>query len=215
MTLLSQAPAGLLAGAVVATALMVTVSGVLAWHWLRRVLDVPRITRPPGMYMALALAWGALALGSAATIMAALLLRDHQPLAGRTQVGELRCHPTADGHVRLEIANVGASLPANREQYDGEGESCVVSVKEVALRPGLRALGLGALARIESVGSAARPTANPAWLTPVPAAPGGVLGLVVQQTRAVQIVVRADSEQRYVVVAAPGQQPALQPASVL
>ncbi len=215
MTLLSHAPAGLLAGALVATALRLTVSAVLAWHGLRRVLDVPRVPRPRGVYLALALTWGALAVGSAATIMAALLLRDHQPLAGRTQVGELRCHPAANGHVRLEIAIAGATLPATPEQYDGEGDVCVLSVKEVSLRPGLRALGLGALARIESVGTAARPTANPAWLTPLPMAPGGLLGLVVQQTRAVEIVVRPDAKQRFMLVAAPGEAPALQPVSVL
>lgn len=215
MTLLAHAPRGLLAAALIATALMMVVSSVLVWHGLRRALDVPRVPRPPGIYLALALAWGALALGSAATIMTALLLRDHRPLTGRTQVGELRCQPTADGHVRLEIAPAGSSFSDPLERYEGQGEACVVSVTEVALRPGLRALGLGALARIESVGTAPRPTANPAWLTPVPAGAAGLLGLVVQHTRAVQIVVRADSNQRFVIVAAPGQDPALQPVSVL
>jgi len=89
-----------------------------------------------------------------------------------------------------------------------------VSVKEVELRPALRALGVGTLARIDAVGVAAIPTTNPPWLTPGAAARGGLLGLVIQRTHAVQIAVPADPKQRFVVVAAPGEEPSLQPMPI-
>ena len=95
-----------------ATALMTILSCVLAWHALRRVLDIPRVPRPRGMYWALGLAWGALAVASTGTAVAALLLRDHQRLDGRTEVGELRCEPTLDGHARAELRTAGSSLSA-------------------------------------------------------------------------------------------------------
>jgi hypothetical protein len=202
---------GLLAGALTATALMMFLSCLLAWHALRRVLDIPRLPRPRGMYWALGLAWGALAVASTATAVAALLLRDHQRLDGRTEVGELRCEPTVNGRARVELRTAGSPLSAMPLRYDVDGQTCVVSVKEVELRPALRALGLGALARIDAVGSAAIPTTNPSWLTPAPAGRAGLLGLVVQRTHAVQIAVPADPKQRFVVVAAPGEDPSLQP----
>jgi hypothetical protein len=209
MTVLSHAPAGLLAGTGAAAALLALLSGLCAWHWLRRVLDVPRIPRPRAMYYALALAWGGLAAASAATTMGILLLRDHQRVAGRTELGEVRCEPTAAGHVRAEIKTAAAP-----EQYDVSGDACTISIKEIELRPGLRALGLGSLARVDAVGTLTRPTANPGWLTPAETPGPGLLGLVVRRTHAVRFVVPADPNRRFVLVAAPGQDPALQPMSI-
>jgi hypothetical protein len=204
----------LLAGAFAATLLMTVVSGVLAWHGLRRLLDVPHLPRPAGVYWALLVTWALLATGAAATTMTALLLRDNQRLNGRTEIGELRCEATATGHVSLEIRAAGAPPAAVPERYDLPGDACVVSVKEVQLRPGLWPLGVETLARVDAVGPIARPAVNPTWLTPLPASRAGVLGLVIQRTHAVQIIVPADPKQRFVVVAAPGEHPALQPTAI-
>jgi hypothetical protein len=214
MTLISQIPAGLLAAVLVATALLVFLSGLLGWHWIRRVLDVPRVPRPRGMYWALAVTWSLLAIAVSATAMAVLLLRDHHRVDGRTQIGELRCEPALNGHVRAEIRTPRISSTATPEGYDLEGDTCVVAVKEIDLRPGLKVLGLGAMARLDAVGKLARPTTNPRWLTPAAMSRPSLLGLVVQHTRAVPLVIRADAKQRFVVFAAPGQAPELQPLGI-
>jgi hypothetical protein len=214
MMLLSQTPATLLAFALFAMALLAFVSGVLGWHGLRRAFGVPRVPRPRAMYCALALAWGLLLTASAATAMSALLLRDHDRLDGPTEIGEVACEPTTEGHSRVEIRTVGGARLGNPERYEVVGDSCTLSVKEIDFRPGLRPLGLRALARVDEVGSVVRPTANPIWLTPTAAARSRVLGLVVEQTRAFRMTVPAGVNQRFVVVATPGQEPALQRAPI-
>jgi len=214
MMLLSHTPATLLATALVAMALLTFVSGVLGWHALRRAFDVPRVPRPRAMYFALALAWGLLLTASAATAMSALLLRDHDRVDGPTAIGELACQPTTQGHSRVEVNTTGRSRLGNPETYEVAGDSCTVSVKEVDFRPGLRPLGLRALARVDGVGSVVRPGVNPLWLTPRAAARPGLLGLVVGQTRTFRMTIPAGSNQRFVVVAAPGQDPVLRPAPI-
>jgi hypothetical protein len=203
MALLSVVPAKLLAGALAALALLVLCSAVLAWHGLRRVLDIPRVPRQRGIYWTLALTWGLAAAASAVTLMAALLLRDHQRLDGPTRIGELRCETAGPGRVRLEL-RAAAPSSAGPERYDVAGDACVVSVREVELRPGLRAFGVRALARVDGVGASARPTASPRWLTPDTAVGSRLLGLVVLRTRAVPVVVPPDPKQRFVLVATPG-----------
>jgi hypothetical protein len=192
MTLLSHVPGQLIGGGLVVIVLTVLSSAVIVWHGLRRIFDVPRVPRPPAVYGLLAVAWGLLATACVAIVVSALLLRDHQPLTGRTEIGEVRCETTQPGYVRAELT---AATPPGRgsERYDIAGDACVVSVQEVELRPGLKTLGLQALARVDGVGSVARPAAKPGWLT----------ALVVRSTRAVPIVVPADSK-RFVLVAVPG-----------
>jgi hypothetical protein len=206
MALLSVVPAKLLAGALVAMALLALCSAVLAWHGLRRALDIPRIPRPRGIYWALALVWSLAATASVVTVMAALLLRDHQRLDGPTRIGELRCEAAGPGRVRLELraASPSSSPSPGPERYDVAGDACVVSVREVELRPGLRALGVQALARVDGVGPSARPTSSPRWLAPDTALGARLFGLVVRSTRALPVVVPPDPKQRFVLVATPG-----------
>jgi hypothetical protein len=213
VTLFSDAPATLVAGAAVAIVLTAVVSALLAWHGLRRVLDIPRVPRPRAMYWALAVVWAVLATACAGTVMAAFLLRDHERLVGRTQIGELRCEATGPGRVRVELKTAKPSGPA-AERYDIDGDACVVSVREVELRPGLRALGIHDLARVYGVGPEALPTAGPSWLTLDTAGGARLLGLVVRRTHAVPVVVPADPKQRFVLVAAPGRDPVLEPAPI-
>jgi hypothetical protein len=209
VTLLAETPARLIGGAAAAIALTATVSILIVRHALRRLLDVPRIPRSRAIYYLLAAAWGLLVTCAAATAMAALLLRDLRPLDGRTAIGEVTCQATAPGHLRAEVT-LRAPVAAAPERYDIQGEACVVSVLEVELRPGLRALGLDVLARVDGVGALVRPSTNPRWLTPDDRPSARLLGLVVRRTRATPIVVPPDPKQRFVLVAAPGQDPALE-----
>jgi hypothetical protein len=214
VTLLTDAPAKLIGGALIALVLTTLLSVILVWHALRRVFDVPRVPRPRALYWLLTCAWGALALGFTATAMTALLLRDHRPVDGRTPIGEVTCAVTGPGHVRAELRAAAPPAGAAPERYDLQGEACVFSVKEVELRPGLQALGLQALARVDAIGPLTRPAANPGWLTPGAGTRPRMLGLVVGSTRTLPVLVPADSKQRFVLVAAPGQAPALVPASI-
>jgi hypothetical protein len=212
MTILSDVPARLIGSVLGAAVLLAVFSGVLAWHGLRRLMDVPRVPRPRAMYLALIGMWGLAATACAATAIAVLLLRDHQRLDGRTQIGEVRCERTQPGHVRMQV-KAAASPSGSPESYDIAGDTCMVSVREVELRPGLQALGVGTLARVDGVGSVTRPAANPSWLTPATAARSRLLGLVVRRTEAVSVVVPADSRQ-HAVVAAPGRAVVLEPAEI-
>ena len=198
MTLLSQLPGRLIVGALVVMGLAALFSAVLLWHACRRVFDVPRVPRPQALYWVMTASWAVLVTASVAIVVTALLLRDHQRLAGRTQIGELRCETTQPGHVRVEFK--AGTAPENMlERYDMEGDACRVSVQEVELRPGLKPFGVHALARVD-VGSLARSPAQPSWLMP----------LVVRSTRAVPVVVPADSTQRFMLMLSPGQAVALE-----
>jgi hypothetical protein len=207
---LSDVPTRLVGGVLVAGLLLALFSGVLAWHGLRRLMDVPRVPRPRAMYLVLAAMWGLTATACAATAIAVLLLRDHQRLDGRTQIGQVRCEPATPGHVRLEVTAASSSTSSSTpERYDIAGDSCTVSVREMELRPGLQALGLSTVARVHGVGPSARPEASPAWLIG-----SRLLGLVVRRTQASSVVVPADSKQRFVLFATPGHDVVLEPARI-
>jgi hypothetical protein len=208
----SDVPAAFTASVLATVVLTAAVSAVLVWHGLRRLLDVPRIPRPRALYWVMTFAWGLLGTACVATVMAALLLRDHKRLDGRTEIGVIRCEATAPGQVRVEVKTPTSSTAA-AERYDVAGETCVVSVKEIELRPALQALGVRALVRVDGVGSVVRPAAGPSWLAPDRAGGGaGLFGLVIRRTHAASVVVPADPSRRFVVVARPGQEPVLEPS---
>jgi hypothetical protein len=209
MTILSDGPARLIGGVLGAAVLLALLSGVLAWHGLRRLMDVPRVPRPAAMYLVLAGLWGLAATACAATVIAVLLLRDHKRVEGRTAIGEVRCEPGQPGHVRIEV-NGQASPSGQPERYEIAGDSCTLSVREVELRPGLQALGVTRLARVDGFGQLTRPAANPGWLTPTMPTQPGLLGLVVRRTEAVSLVVPADAKPR-ALIAAPGRGVVLEP----
>ncbi len=211
MTILSDAPAKLIAASVVTALITVVLSAILAWHGMRRALDMPRIPRPQGMYWALALGWGIAATGCLATVMTAVLLRDHTRVDGLTAIGKVRCEVTGKGRVRLEV-DTGPALLAGREQYDLDGDTCQVSVRQIELRPGLQVLGVPALARVDGVGPTTRPGMNPTWLRPQTPLGDRVLELVVRQTRAMPIVVPADPKQKFLLMATPDRDVVLQPS---
>ena len=205
MTTLSVVPTRLMGGALGLAILLTLLSGVLLWHGLRRLMDVPRVPRPGAMYLVLASLWGLTATACAAIAIAVLLLRDHQRVDGRTPIGEVRCEQTQPGRLRVEVSTAGS---AGAERYDIAGDNCTLSVKEMELRPGLHALGVRTLARVDGVGPQTRPEATPTWLTR-----SRLLGLVVRRTEAVSIVVPADSKQ-HALVAAPGRDVALEPSRI-
>lgn len=210
---LSHVP-GRMVGAMVAALLMTAaLTALLFWHWLRRAMDVPRVPKPRAMYGALALGWAGLATLTAAVLVTAFLLRDHQRVAGATPLAVLRCEPIGPGRLRMEILPLNASATRTPEHYELEGAACPASVVEVELRPGLRALGVPALARIDAVGPFARSRTNPGWLTPGAPRRPDVTALVVRQSRVVQVLVPPEPGRQFVLTAAPGQEPALSPAS--
>ena len=201
IALFSHAPLRLVIGAIVGAALAAMLAAQLGWHALRRLFGVPRVPRARATYVLMAALWGGLAVACGATVVLALILRDHQPVDGGHALVELRCQAIAPGHLRVELTAPPSPTP---EHYDLGGDACVVSLVEVELRPGLRILGLRELARVDAVGSLARPRANADWLTPRPEPRGRLLDLLVRRTQNFSVVVPADAQQRFLVVTSLG-----------
>jgi hypothetical protein len=202
IALFSHAPVRLVVGAVVGAALAALLAAQLGWHAWRRLFGVPRVPRGRATYVVMAALWGGLMAACGATVVMALMLRDHQPVDGRHPLGELRCEAIAPGHLRVELTGPSSPTP---EHYDLGGDACVVAVVDVELRPALRILGLRELARVEGVGPLARPRANADWLTPHPEPRGRLLDLLVRRTQNVSVVVPADAQERFLVVTSPGR----------
>ena len=145
----SQVPLKLLCVGLVGLAAAAFLTGLLAWHGLRRLLDVPRVPRPGGMYLALGALWIAAAAVGAMSVETIVLMRDHQRIDAPTTLGDVRCEAVGSDRVRVELRTSRAAAP---ERYDVPGDACTVWVRQVALRSGLGVLGVRVLSRIESVG---------------------------------------------------------------
>jgi len=198
--LLAQVPGKLLGIAVFGVALLAALTVFLSWHALRRVFDVPRVPRPPAMYVALGAVWLALATACAGAIGAIVLLRDYRDVDYPTDLAEVRCAAVDQGRMRLDLR---AASPAGPESYQIEGDVCVVWVKQVELRPGLRRLGIHALSRVEGVGALVRPAANPYWLTPQPQGAGRLVNLMVRDTKTVAVPIPIGAPTRVVLMSSP------------
>jgi hypothetical protein len=203
---LAQVPGSLLATLLVGGVLAVALTALLAWHAARRLFDIPRVPKPPAMYVALGGFWIALVTGCAAAIVTIVLLRDYRRVDRPTELAEVRCAPAGQNRVQMELRPGPLAPP---ERYEVEGDSCVVWVNHVELRPGLGALGVRALSRVEGVGTFARPAANPSWLTPRGQHQGRVMNLLVRRAESVPVPVPANAATRVVLVSSPGG-PAIQ-----
>ena len=206
---LAQVPGTLLASVVVGGVLAVTLTVLLGWHAARRLFDIPRVTKPPAMYVALGGFWMALVAGCAAAIATIVLLRDYRRVDRPTELAEVRCAPAGQNRVQMEL-RPGPLAPT--ERYEVEGDACIVWVNQVELRPGLGALGVRALSRVEGVGTFARPAMNPNWLTPR-ARQGRVMKLLVRRAETVAVPVPVSAGARVVLMSSPGG-PAIQPSSI-
>jgi hypothetical protein len=153
---LSQVPLKLLLVAILGLAAGAFLTALLGWHGIRRLLDVPRVPRPRGMYLALGALWIAFATAGAMAAATIVLLRDHRPIDAPTTLGDVRCEAVGSGRVRVELRTSRAAAP---ERYDLPGDACTVWVRQVALRSGLGVLGVRVLSRIESVGPTRLPAA--------------------------------------------------------
>lgn len=193
----SEVPFKLLFATAVGLLAAIALTALLTWHGVRRFLDVPRVPRPAGMYVALGTLWIALVTASSMLVATIALLRDHRRIDAPTALGDVRCEAVGADHARAELRTSLAGAP---EQYDVAGGGCTVWVRQVELRPGLGVLGARVLSRIESVGSVRRPAANPGWMTP--GSGGGLVDLVVRTTEAVAVSVPADAQLHEVQVSA-------------
>src|SRR6266498_1085699 len=99
---LSQVPFKLLCAAVVGLTAAAALTLLLGWHGLRRLLDIPRVTRPPVMYLALGAIWIAVAAIGVMSVATIVLLRDHQRIDAPTTLGDVRCEPAGADHMRVE-----------------------------------------------------------------------------------------------------------------
>jgi len=187
LKLVSVAVGGLFAAAVLTL--------MFGWHGLRRLLDVPHVPRPRGIYLALGALWIALVVTGSMSVGTILLLRDHQRVGARTQLAEVRCEAVGAGHVRAEVRTSFAVAP---EQYDFAGDACPVWVRQIELRPGLGILGVGVLSRIESVGPIRRPAAN------VDRTARPLVDLVTRRTEIVAVSVPPDAQERSLLVSSLG-----------
>ena len=185
--ILSQVPLKLLCVAFVGMAAAVFLTGFLIWHGLRRVLDVPRVPRPSGMYVALGALWLTASVVGAMSVGTIILMRDHQRIDAPTALGDVRCEPLGD-HLRVELRTSREAAP---EQYDVAGGACTVWVRQVELRPGMGLLGVRVLSRIESVGQVRRPTVVQR---------SRIIDLVARRTEAVPVAVPLDAQAHAVLV---------------
>lgn len=189
--MMSQVPFRLVVVAVVGLAAAGVLTLMLGWHGLRRLLQIPRVPRPRGMYLALGALWIALVTIGAMSVGTMVLLRDHRRVDTSTQLAEIRCEAVGADHVRVELRT---PLAASPERYDIPGDACVVWVKQVELRPGLGLLGVRVLSRIESVGPVRRAAANPDWKS------RRFAGLVTRKIEAVPVAVPPDAQMHSVLV---------------
>jgi hypothetical protein len=193
----SEVPFKLLFTTAVGLLAAIALTVLLAWHGIRRFLDVPRVPRPAGMYVALTTLWLGLVTSVSMLVATIVLMRDHRRVDAPTALGDVRCEAIGSDHARAELRT---SLAAAPEQYDVPGGGCTVWVRQVELRPGLGVLGARVLSRIESVGPVRRPAANPQWMTP--GSGGGLVDLVVRTTESVAVPVPADAQVHEVQVSA-------------
>src|SRR5678815_1256904 len=179
----SQVPMKLLCAAVVGLAAAASLTVLFGWHGMRRALDVPRVPRPPAMYVVLGALWVALITIGSMSVVTMLLLRDHQRVDARTALADVRCDAVSPGRVRAELRT---SLGVDPERYEFDGDACVVTVRQVELRPGLDLLGVRVLSRIDSVGPVQRPTRSLRG--------GRFVNLVARRTEAVPVTVPVDAQ---------------------
>jgi hypothetical protein len=196
-----EIPAKLLGGALLAVLFGAALTLLLCWHGLRRMFGIPRVPRPRAMYLFLSALWVALTATSLAAIGTIVLLRNHQRVDGRTELGEVRCDASGQDHLQMQLLTSPSAAP---ERYDLQGDACIVWVKQVELRPGVAVLGVRALSRIDRVGPLARPDANPEWLTPRRFLGRRLSDLVVRRAEAVPVTVPPGARKRLVVVSSPG-----------
>src|SRR5262245_31755458 len=207
---LAQVPGKLLFIALVGVALTGALTLLLAWHALRRLFGVPRVPRPPAMYVALTGFWMALVAICSAAIAMIALLRDYRRVDQATELAEVRCAPVGQDRVQMELRPAPLASP---ERYEVAGDACIVWVNRVELRPGLGRFGLHALSRIEAVGPIARPSANPAWLTPHPKRAHRLVNLLFRSAQLVPVAVPRDSGARVVLVSSPTG-PVIRPSAI-
>jgi hypothetical protein len=207
---LAQVPGTLLATVLIGGALTVALTALLAWHAARRLLDIPRVPKPPAMYVALGGCWLALVAGCAAAIATIVLLRDYRRVDSPTELAEVRCTPTGEDRAQVDL-RPGPLAPA--ERYEVEADGCVVWVNHVELRPGLSALGVRALSRVEGVGTFARRAVNPTWLRPRAQQQGRFVNLLVRRAETVPVAVPMTTGTRVVLVSSPGG-PVIQHGSI-
>ena len=217
LEIIAHTPSRLIIGALAGAAVAILLAALLGWHALRRLLNVPRVPRPPSMYVVLVALWtGVVGLAGAAVAMA-LLLRDHQPVETPTRLAEVRCQAVGPDRVQLELRAAVAGKTASAadpERYEVSGDACVVSLVLVELRPSLGFLGPTHLLRIGGVGSSAsareRPSMNPSWLTPRAQSGMAPIDLLVQGARTVSLPVPAGGDRFYLTASPDG--PALEKA---
>jgi hypothetical protein len=205
--LATQVPAPLLGGAAVVVILTAFLTIVLGWHAARRIWDVPRVPRPAALYVVLGALWLGFGLGCAAIAFGIVLLRDHALADGRTPLAEVRCAKLSPARVRVELV---APNTAAVERYELDGDACSLQVRKLGLRAPWRILGLDPLLRIERVGHESRPLANPAWLTPREPGGAGLVNVLVQESRAVPIVIPPDQPGRQRLVSTADGEPKLE-----
>jgi hypothetical protein len=201
---MAEVPAKLWLVAAIAVVSLAALTLMLGGHALRRLFGVPRMPRPAVMYVVLSALWVGLAASASATLGAIVLMRDHQRVAARTALADVRCQTVGPEQLHMEIRTSPAAAP---ESYALRGGACVVSIKQVQLRPVFDLLGVHDLSRVDKVvgsgESFVRHSANPSWLTPQPSGGRRVTDLVVRQTRAVDVVVPPEDGPGSVLVASP------------
>jgi hypothetical protein len=172
---------------------------VLAWHVLRRIMDVPRVPLGPAVYALLLLICAATLGGGLLALVLAAALEDWQTVPEHAAVAEVRCQ--RDGAAvkvtLVPIASDGSHGPA--ETAAATTAPCDLTIERLAFAPPLSRV-LGQRQRVTSLAGRPRPGETPAWRAlPRP------LGLNVAEASDHQLRLTADETHPYrVMVEGPG-----------
>jgi hypothetical protein len=200
-------PARIVGAAVSMMLVSVFLTVILARHGFRRAFDVPRIPRPPAMFVVLGAIWAAATIGAAGAVATARILRDHVRVDGVTRVADVRCEVPQPGRVRLTVA---WAENGRSETFDGNGDACSMEVQQLSLRAPLRALDVPAVAGIERVGTA--PRVDGASTSPEFWRGRRVLQMLARDARVIPIVVPPEPGARFMLVSSPDRDPTLAPS---
>jgi hypothetical protein len=159
-----QAPGWLVVLAITSIVLGAALLVLLAWHVVRRLLDVPRIPRGRGLYAILVSLCALFIVEGVTALAVAAALGDWRAPIGAGTVAEVRCRRT--GPTRVELGYVPIDPDGQRgpeEKQTIEALPCQVAVERLRFLPALARLGLIERLRLARVGALDRPTSTPVW----------------------------------------------------
>ena len=166
---------------------------LLAWHVLRRLLDIPRVPLRAGTYVFLVVACAALLAGGLGALGLAAALDDWESVPDRVPLAEVHCQKTGTGARLTFVALKPDGTRGAEEAETVDALPCDLAIARLQFIPALARLGQRQ--RVSRVGPRPRATATPPWRAlPRP------FGLVVAEAADHQLTVPPEDDHAYRVV---------------